>query len=100
MNDIIKTGNEVLMNTYSRIPVVFDKGEGVYLYDDNGKEYLDFVAGIAVNALGYNDKGLNDVLINQMNKVYHVSNLYYTKANVEAAEILVKNSALDRVFFL
>ncbi|WP_290774004.1 aspartate aminotransferase family protein [Anaerofustis sp.] len=99
MNDIIKTGNEVLMNTYSRIPVVFDKGEGVYLYDDNGKEYLDFVAGIAVNALGYNDKGLNDVLINQMNKVYHVSNLYYTKANVEAAEILVKNSALDRVFF-
>lgn len=99
MNDIIKTGNEVLMNTYSRIPVVFDKGEGVYLYDDNGKEYLDFVAGIAVNALGYNDKGLNDVLINQMNKVYHVSNLYYTKANVEAAETLVKNSVLDRVFF-
>ncbi|WP_294467903.1 aspartate aminotransferase family protein [uncultured Anaerofustis sp.] len=99
MEDIIKTGSEVLMNTYGRIPVVFDKGEGVYLYDDKGNKYLDFVAGIAVNALGYNDEGLNNALNEQMKKFYHVSNLYYTKPNVEAAKLLVDNSKLDRVFF-
>lgn len=99
MEDIIKTGSEVLMNTYGRSPVVFDKGEGVYLYDDKGNKYLDFVAGIAVNALGYNDEGLNNALNEQMKKLYHVSNLYYTKPNVEAAKLLVDNSKLDRVFF-
>ncbi|MFR6311935.1 aminotransferase class III-fold pyridoxal phosphate-dependent enzyme, partial [Anaerofustis stercorihominis] len=62
MEDTVKTGSEVLMNTYGRIPVVFDRGEGVYLYDDKGNKYLDFVAGIAVNALGYNDEGLNEAL--------------------------------------
>ncbi|MGO5358831.1 aspartate aminotransferase family protein [Anaerofustis sp. LCP19S3_F7] len=99
MEDIVKTGEKVLMHTYSRFPLVFEKGEGVYLYDENGKKYLDFVAGIAVNDLGYNDEGLNKALEEQMHKLYHVSNLYYTKANVEAAKTLVDNSALDRVFF-
>lgn len=99
MEDIVKLGEKVLMHTYSRYPLVFDRGEGVYLYDENGKKYLDFVAGIAVNDLGYNDEGLNKALEEQMHKLYHVSNLYYTKANVEAAKTLVDNSALDRVFF-
>lgn len=99
MEDIVKLGEKVLMHTYSRYPLVFDRGEGVYLYDENGKKYLDFVAGIAVNDLGYNDEGLNKALEEQMHKLYHVSNLYYTKANVEAAKTLVYNSALDRVFF-
>ena len=99
MEDIVKTGEKVLMHTYSRFPLVFEKGEGVYLYDENGKKYLDFVAGIAVNDLGYNDEGLNKALEEQMHKLYHVSNLYYTKANVEAAKTLVDNSSLDRVFF-
>ena len=99
MEDIVKTGEKVLMHTYARFPLVFEKGEGVYLYDENGKKYLDFVAGIAVNDLGYNDEGLNKALEEQMHKLYHVSNLYYTKANVEAAKTLVDNSALDRVFF-
>lgn len=99
MEDIVKTGEKVLMHTYSRFPLVFEKGEGVYLYDENGKKYLDFIAGIAVNDLGYNDEGLNKALEEQMHKLYHVSNLYYTKANVEAAKTLVDNSALDRVFF-
>lgn len=99
MNEIIKTGDEVLMHTYGRFPVCFEKGKGCYLYDTNGKKYLDFVAGIAVNAFGYNDEGLNNALKKQIDKLYHVSNLYYTKENVEAAKLLVDNSDLDRVFF-
>lgn len=97
--DTIEKGSKVLMNTYGRFPVVLEKGEGVYLYDDKGKKYLDFVAGIAVNALGYNDEGLNRALKEQIDRVYHVSNLYYTKENVKAASVLVENSALDRAFF-
>lgn len=99
MEEKINLGKEVLFNTYSRFPIVFDKGEGVYLFDENGKKYLDFVAGIAVNSLGYNDKGLNEALKEQMKKLFHVSNLYYTSSNIKAAEILVNNSKHDKIFF-
>ena len=96
---IIEDGKQYLMKTYARTPVVFDKGEGVYLYDEDGNKYLDFVGGIAVNSLGYNNEGLNEVITNQTKKLMHVSNLYYTKPNVELAKKMVEKSKLDRAFF-
>ncbi len=96
---IIDDGKKYLMNTYNRIPVVFEKGDGVYLYDENGKEYLDFVGGIAVNSLGYNDEGLKEIIAKQAEKLMHVSNLYYTRPNVELSKKLVEKSDLDRAFF-
>lgn len=97
--DYINEAKKVFMNTYSPFPIVLDHGDGVYLYDENNKKYLDFTAGIAVNALGYQDKDLNNALIEQIGKIMHCSNLYYTKPAVEAAKLLVEKSGLDRVFF-
>ncbi|WP_367568964.1 aspartate aminotransferase family protein [Lacrimispora sp.] len=85
--------------TYNRFPVVFDHGEGVYLYDTEGQEYLDFGAGIAVMALGYNDPEFNGALKAQVDKLLHTSNLFYNEPAVEAGEKLLKASAMDRVFF-
>lgn len=85
--------------TYNRFPVVFDHGEGVCLYDTDGTEYLDFGAGIAVMGLGYNNKALNDVLKNQVDKLLHTSNLFYNAPSIEAAKKLLAVSDMDRVFF-
>ena len=87
------------MSTYARLPLVFEKGEGVYLYDDQGKKYLDFVAGIAVNCLGYAYPSFIQAITEQLQKMNHVSNLYWNKPSVELAEMLVKYSGLDQVFF-
>ena len=97
--DIMDRGEQVILHTYNRFPVVFEKGEGVYLYDVNGKKYLDFAAGIAVFALGYGHKAYNDALKSQIDKLIHTSNLYYNIPMVEAAEKLVKATGLDKVFF-
>lgn len=70
-------GKQVFMNTYNRFPIAFVKGSGVTLTDADGKNYLDFVSGIAVNSLGYANKALNDALKAQIDLLYHVSNLYY-----------------------
>ena len=88
-----------LLHTYNRFQVVLDKGDGVHLYDIEGKEYLDFCAGIAVFALGYNNKAYNDALKAQIDKVIHTSNYYYNVPAIEAAKKLQKVSGLDRVFF-
>jgi acetylornithine/N-succinyldiaminopimelate aminotransferase len=88
-----------LMHTYNRYPIVWDHGEGVYLYDLDGKKYLDFAAGIAVFALGYQHKKYNDALHAQIDKVIHVSNYYYTVPMAEAAKKLVDASGMDKVFF-
>lgn len=85
--------------TYNRFPVVFDHGEGVYLYDTEGQEYLDFGAGIAVMGLGYNDPEFNGALKAQVDKLLHTSNLFYNEPAVEAGEKLLKASDMDRVFF-
>lgn len=74
------------MHTYNRFKIVLDKGEGVYLYDVNGKKYLDFAAGIAVFALGYGNKEYNDALKAQIDKLIHTSNLYYNVPAIEAAK--------------
>ena len=92
-------GEKVIMQTYSRYPIAFDYGKGVYLWDTNGKKYLDFVAGIAVNSLGYANEKLVKAISEQAGKLIHVSNLYYTKPQIELAEKLVKYSDFDKVFF-
>ncbi|MBQ1193066.1 MAG: aspartate aminotransferase family protein [Lachnospiraceae bacterium] len=95
----IEEADKVLLHTYNRFNIVFDKGEGVYLYDIDGREYLDFAAGIAVFALGYNNKKYNDALKSQIDKLIHTSNLYYNVPAIEAAKKLAKATGLDRVFF-
>lgn len=91
--------NDLLVHTYNRFPVVLDHGEGVYLYDTEGKKYLDFAAGIAVCGLGYGNSELNDALKEQVDKLLHTSNLYYNTTCGKAASALVKVTQMDRVFF-
>ena len=88
-----------LIHTYNRYQIVFDHGNGVHLYDNDGKEYLDFCAGIAVFALGYNNKKYNDAIKAQVDKIVHTSNYYYSEPMALAAAKLVKASGLDKVFF-
>ena len=88
-----------ILHTYNRFPVVFEKGEGVHLYDTQGKEYLDFAAGIAVNALGYHYPGYDEALKDQISKLTHISNLYYNQPVIEAGAKLVLASQMDKVFF-
>ena len=99
MSITIENGEKYIMRTYGRFPVVLDHGDGVYLYDENGKKYLDMYAGIAVNALGYNHPKLTEALKEQVGKMLHVSNYYYTKELVGAAKLIVENSIFDKVFF-
>lgn len=92
-------GEQYLIHTYNRFKIVLDKGEGVYLYDVNGKKYLDFAAGIAVFALGYGNKEYNDALKAQIDKLIHTSNLYYNVPAIEAAKKVVEASGLKKAFF-
>ncbi len=88
-----------MLHTYNRYQIVLDRGDGVYLYDLDGNKYLDFVAGIAVFALGYNNKEYNDALKNQIDKLIHTSNYYYNVPAIEAAKKVKRASGMDRVFF-
>ena len=99
MQTVMDRGEEYLLKTYNRFPVVFEKGEGVYLYDINGKKYLDFGAGIAVFALGYGNKSYNQALKDQIDRIIHTSNLYYNRPAVDAAEKIVKSTGMAKVFF-
>ena len=99
MIEKMNQAEEYILHTYNRFPVVFEKGEGVCLYDTEGKEYLDFAAGIAVNALGYHYPGYDEALKKQIDKLLHVSNLYYNVPIAEAGEKLAKASGLEKVFF-
>lgn len=98
-NQIINRAESVLLHTYNRYQIVLDHGEGMYLYDTEGKRYLDFYAGIAVFALGHNYPGLNDVIKAQLDKLIHTSNYYYNEPAVAAAEKLTRAARMDRVFF-
>ncbi len=89
---------DLFVNTYGVPDLTFESGKGVYLYDNTGKKYLDFVAGIAVNSLGYSNEGFKNALKNQIDKLMHVSNLYQHQIGVTAAEKLKKYSGMDRVF--
>lgn len=99
MKAYIEEAEKDLLHTYNRYQIVLDKGQGVHLYDYNGKEYLDFVAGIAVFALGYQNREYNDALKEQIDKLIHTSNYYYNVPAIEAAKKLKKVSGMDRVFF-
>ena len=90
---------DVFVHTYKRAPVEFVSGSGVYLQDTTGKRYLDFVAGIAVNALGYGDPGLVSALHRAAEGLVHVSNLYETAPGRQLAEQLVARSFADKAFF-
>ena len=96
---IIKEAEESVLHTYNRYQVVLDHGDGVYLYDTDGKKYLDFAAGIAVQALGYHYPGYDEALKAQIDKLMHTSNLYYNEPAAEAADKLVRMSGMSRVFF-
>jgi len=97
--EYIDRTEQVVLHTYNRFPVVFESGSGVYLTDAEGKQYLDFGAGIAVFALGYGNQEYNDALKEQIDKIIHTSNLYYHRPLCEAAEKLVKYTGLSKVFF-
>ena len=95
----MKEAEESILHTYNRFPVVFDHGEGVYLYDTDGKEYLDFAAGIAVQAFGYHNREYSEALKTQVDKLMHTSNLFYNEPITSAAKRVLKASRMDRVFF-
>lgn len=92
-------GEKYVMHTYNRFPIAFTHGNGMYVYDENNKEYLDFVAGIAVNSLGHNYKPLVDAISKQASQIIHISNLYWTKPQTDLAEKLVKIGDLKKVFY-
>lgn len=98
-NSYIETAEESLLHTYNRYQIVLEKGEGVYLYDTEGKKYLDFAAGIAVCSLGYGHPKYVEALKGQMERLLHTSNLFYSVPAANAAEYLKKASEMDRVFF-
>lgn len=99
MQEYIDEAEGALLHTYNRYPVVLDRGEGVYLYDTDGIKYLDFVSGIGVFALGYNNKEYNSALKSQVDKLLHTSNYYYNVPAINAAKKLKAVSGMDRVFF-
>ncbi|MBR6173653.1 MAG: aspartate aminotransferase family protein [Eubacterium sp.] len=98
-NDIISTAESHLIHTYNRYPIAFDHGQGVYLYDNDGREYLDFCAGIAVFALGYGNEKYNNALKSQIDKLIHTSNYYYTEPMAKAAKLLTEAAGMKKVFF-
>lgn len=97
--EVMRLAEEKLIHTYNRYPIVVEKGNGIRLYDTNGNRYLDFGAGIAVFALGYNNKEYNNALKNQIDKMIHTSNYFYNEPAVLAAKAITAASGMDRVFF-
>ena len=99
MKEYIEEAEKALLHTYNRYQVVLDRGDGVHLYDIEGKRYLDFASGIAVFALGYHNRAYDDALKAQIDKLIHTSNYFYNVPAIEAAKKLKKASGMDRVFF-
>lgn len=99
MNEQMQEAEANILHTYNRFPVVFERGEGCYLYDTEGLKYLDFAAGIAVNSLGYHYPGYDQALKKQIDKLTHISNLYYNEPMVEAGRKLIKASGMSKAFF-
>lgn len=97
--EIYQQDKEAYLPVFARYQIVLDHGEGPYVYDINGKKYIDYLGGIAVNVLGHNHPGLVKAISDQAGKMIHCSNLYYTKVQAEAAVKLKKLSGLDKVFF-
>ena len=99
MNPYIRQANQQFVPVYNRYPIVWDHGEGMYLYDTEGKRYLDFGSGIGVCALGYHDQNYTRTLQEQMEKLLHTSNLFYNVPAIEAAKLFNQASGMEQVFF-
>jgi len=99
LRDIFKSEKEFILQTYKRTPINISYGKGVYLYTEDGKKYLDFFSGLAVNALGYGNEKVNQAIEDQIKKYIHLSNYYVTKPQVELAKKLIQYSGLAKVFF-
>ncbi len=97
--ELLKNAENYLMPNYSRLNIFFERGEGVYLYDTEGKKYLDMLAGIAVNTLGYNHPKLTEAICKQAKNIIHISNLFQIKPQIEVAKILSENSLNGKLFF-
>ena len=97
--ELIYDAEQYLMNTYARFPISIQRGRGCKVYDFEGREYLDFVAGIAVNVLGHSHPDLITAILRQAQSLVHVSNLYYTEPQIKLAQVLVQRSFADKVFF-
>jgi len=97
--EVIAWEHAYILGVYKRPSVVFERGEGVWLYDTGGNAYLDLVAGIAVNALGYGDAEIPRIMADQAQNLIHVSNLYHTAPHVRLGRLLCENSFADKVFF-
>lgn len=95
----IESAEQNILHTYNRYQIVLEKGEGVYLYDTDGKQYLDFAAGIAVQSLGYGNQELNDAIKGQVDALMHTSNLFYNVPVIKAAERATKAAGMERIFF-
>lgn len=98
-NQVIEQAESAILHTYNRYQIVLDRGEGVYLYDNTGKQYLDFASGIGVQSLGYGNEEYKEALKNQIDKLTHISNLYYSQSMAEAAGKVKAASGMSRVFF-
>mgnify|MGYP001457844096 CR=1 FL=1 len=97
--EIIVAAEHYLMNTYARQPLALTRGVGCRVYDPEGREYIDFVSGVAVDALGHCAKEVTAAINTQAATLMHVSNLYYTEPQVQLAQMLVEHSFADKVFF-
>ncbi|MBP2027326.1 acetylornithine aminotransferase/acetylornithine/N-succinyldiaminopimelate aminotransferase [Acetoanaerobium pronyense] len=99
MENIINTGKTYLMNNYGRYPICFEKGDGCKVYDKDGKEYIDFLGGVAVNSLGYGHKNLVNAIKNQAEKLIHISNYFWIENQISLGKLLAENSFADKAFF-
>ncbi len=96
---LVEKGKKYIMNTYGRLPIALVRGKGCYVYDADDKEYLDFVAGIAVNALGHCHPVVIEAIQKQVENLIHCSNLYWIEPQIDLAQLLIENSCMDKAFF-
>lgn len=100
LDEVIQLDKKYYLNTFGdRLPVCFEKGEGMKLFDDKGNTYYDFLGGIAVNALGHGHKDFINALKNQLDKVVHTSSLYYIENQAKLAQKLVENTCAEKSVF-
>ena len=98
-DDVVETAEHYYLPVFGRLPLVLDHGQGCHVWDKDGKEYIDFLAGIAVNSLGYNHPAQVQAICEQAGKLMHCSNIFYTEIQAKAAKLVCEVSGMDRVFF-
>jgi len=99
-NQWIQLSNEVLIQSYHRPNILIERGDGIYLYDSKGRRYIDFISSVAVSSLGHSDKDLINKAVEQLNQLWHCSNLYHSRPHIELAKLLTEKTFADKVFFV